>query len=136
VAGASATGLAVFGSGAALMGMAGTATPSLQWLLGGPVLFLSCLRGDSIMMIPLMKNGHPIVSGLNLSDPSMIWNNFKGDLGRWADDHISGTRDLTDIWRLYGTHSWRRLNAGGLDPRGNFADESKIAYAQLTGEEG
>jgi len=132
---ATTTGLVLFGGSAALMGMAGSATPSLQWLLGGPVLFLSCLRGDSIMMIPLMKNGHPIVSGLNLSDPSMIWNNFKGDLGRWADDHISGTRDLSAIWRLYGTNSWRRFNTNTAAPDGSYYDDSQTAYAELTGEE-
>ena len=135
-AAASATGLTVFGGGSALLGWAQSATPSLQWLLGGPVLFLSCLRGDSIMLVPLMKNGHPIVSGLSMTDPSMIWNNFKGDLARWASDYIDGTRDLTDAWRMYGTHAWRRL--GGIErPEGHsYIDESNIAYAELTGESG
>ena len=111
-------------------------TPSLTWLLGGPVLFLQCLRGDSIMLVPLIKNGHPIVSGLTLSDPSMIWNNVKGELGRWVEDTLDGTRDLTDLWRIYGKHAWRRnstLNAS----RGNapLLDENDQAYGDLTGEE-
>lgn len=117
--------------------MFGSVTPSLTWLLGGPVLFLSCLRGDSIMLIPLMKNGHPIVSGLNLSDPSMMWNNFKGELGRWVDDTVEGTKDMTELWRMYGQHAWRRNNAisKATTQESDVWDENRQLYAELTGEE-
>ena len=130
-------GITVFGGGLALMGASGGVAPSLAWLLGGPVLFLSCLKGDSVLLVPLMKSGHPIVSGLNLSDPSSVWSNFKGDLGRWADDYVSGTRDLAEMWRLYGTHAWRRNNTltSGGPSRADYIDDLGIAYAELTGVE-
>lgn len=135
-ASATAGGLGIAAAGGLALGFAENMTPSLAWLLGGPVLFLTCLRGDSIMLLPMMKNGHPIVSGLNLSDPSMIWNNFKGSLGRWADDYLGGTRDMAEVWRLYGQHSWARLNAlDELVAGGSVVDRDKIAIAELTGEE-
>jgi len=111
-------------------------TPSLTWLLGSPILFLQALRGDSIMLVPLMKNGNPIVSGVNLTDPSMIWNNFKGDLGRWVEDTLDGTRDLTDIWRLYGKHAWRRNEhlKRTFDANSDVWNQNKQLYAELTGE--
>ena len=126
--------------GAAMDGvgeMFGRITPSLTWLLGGPVLFLSCLKGDSMMLVPLIKNGHPIVSGLNLSDPSMMWNSYKGELGRWVNDTIEGTKDLTELWRVYGQHAWRRNNAisSAVGSESDVWDENRNLYAELTGEE-
>lgn len=125
--------------GAALLGssvMAGSGlSPSLTWLLGGPIFMLQCLRGDSIMVVPLMKAGNPIVSGINLTDPSAIWKNFKGSLGRWIDDTLDGTRDLTDLWRIYGENAWRRDNAldAALENQ-PLLDENDQLAAELTGE--
>lgn len=83
--------------------------PQLMSLLGGSLLLLQCLRGDTIMVVPLMKNGYPIVAGLNYHDPSMIWKNFLGDLGRFVDDVLDGSRDLANLWSIYGSYAWRRL---------------------------
>lgn len=83
--------------------------PQLMSLLGGSLLMLQCLRGDSIMVVPLMKNGYPIAAGLNYHDPSMIWKNFLGDLGKFADDVIGGGREIADLWSIYGMYAWRRL---------------------------
>lgn len=88
------------------------------------------------MLIPLMKNGHPIVSGISMSDPSMIWNSFKGELGEWVDDTISGTRDLTELWRIYGQHAWRRNSTLDHDnPSAPLYDSNRQIYAELTGRE-
>lgn len=90
--------------------------PTLIGLLGGSLLLLQCLRGDSVMIVPLQKNGFPIVAGLNYSDPNLVWKNFLGNLGRYADDVIGGTRDLLDLWQTYGSYIWRRLPSNvGLD---------------------
>ena len=87
------------------------------------------------MVVPLMKAGNPIVSGINLTDPSAIWKNFKGDLGRWIDDTLDGTRDLTDLWRIYGENAWRRDNAldAALENQ-PLLDENDQLAAELTGE--
>lgn len=97
------------GSGAVGIFDANFAPPSLMSLLGGSILMLQCLRGDSLMVIPLMKNGYPIAAGLNYHDPSMIWRNFMGELGRYADDVLGGGRDLADLWQIYGMYAWRKL---------------------------
>jgi murein DD-endopeptidase MepM/ murein hydrolase activator NlpD len=83
--------------------------PQLMSLLGGSLLMLQCLKGDSIMIVPIMKNGYPVVAGLNYHDPAMIWKNFLGDLGKFSDDVLGGTRDLADLWTIYGMYAWRRL---------------------------
>ena len=108
--GVGALSLAGLGSsGIALTADALIDPPQLVSLLGGNLLLLQCLRGDTIMVVPLMKNGYPIVAGLNYHDPAMIWNNFLGDLGRFVDDTLDGTKDLLDLWKMYGMYAWRRL---------------------------
>jgi hypothetical protein len=102
-------GTLVAGSGAIGLTDIMFAPPSLMSLLGGSLLMLQCLRGDSLIVIPLMKNGYPIAAGLNYHDPSMIWRNFLGELGRYADDVLGGARDLADLWGIYGMYAWRRL---------------------------
>lgn len=88
--------------------------PSAVWLIGGPILMLHCLRNESIMVVPLMKNGHPIVSGVAYNDPSMLWNNFRGELNRWVDDTLTGTRDMLSLYQRYGSAIWNRLNEDDL----------------------
>lgn len=84
--------------------------PHFAYLLGGGIFMLQCLRGDTAMMIPLMKNGYPLATGFNYHDPSVVWKNFLGDLGRHVDDVFDGSRDLINLWQLYGMDSWRRLS--------------------------
>ena len=136
-------GITAVGAGLLVVGGANAAaknffdTTSLVWLLGGSILLLAALRGDSVMLIPLMKNGYPIVSGLNTHDPSMLWNNFKGNLGRAADDLVTGSRDMLELWSSYGTHAWRRIPDGsGVGNRGllrrGFDDAQGVV--DLTGQ--
>lgn len=121
--GASVLGGAAGGAGGAVFALNKT-TPSISWLLGSPILFMQCLRNDSIMLVPLMKSGQPIVSGVSLRDPGSIWNSYKGELGRWIEDHVDGTKDLTSLWRIYGMHAWRR----------NATLENLGGEPELTGE--
>ncbi len=80
---------------------------------------LNCLRGDSIMLVPLVKNGNPVVSGLSYHDPSMIWKEFKGNLARYIDDYVDGTEDLLTLWQVYGSKIWQRLPTLGQATSGN-----------------
>jgi len=86
--------------------------PGVSWLIGGPILFLQCLRQDSVMVIPLMKNGEPIVSGLSYHDPTMIWQNFRGDVRQFVDDVLDGTRDLVGEYKQFGTYMWNNIDIG------------------------
>jgi hypothetical protein len=91
--------------------------PSLAWLVGGPVLFLQCMRNEAVVCVPLIKNGQPIVSGLSFQDPGMIWNQFRGEIRRWADDTISGTNDMIQLWDRQGSHLWNAYSEDNLSAR-------------------
>lgn len=108
------TGLAAAGAGAAAGVAYVTSGDALRDLVGGYAIFLECMKGDSIQVVPLTKNGRPIVSGLTVQDPAVLWKNLRGSIVRVVDDHVGGTRDLLDLWNNYSTYLWRLPDWSGL----------------------
>jgi hypothetical protein len=94
------------------------ALPSVVWLVAGPILMLKAMKSDAVMVVPLVKNGNPIISGFTYQDPTLIWKNFKGDLRMFAHDTLTGTQDMLDLYRSYGRSIWRNWDetsmTGGL----------------------
>ena len=80
----------------------------MTWLIAGPILFNKCLQDDVVAVVPLLKNGQPIVSGLTYRDPLAFWTSFRGKVSNLIDDTYSGTRDQLIDWNLYGNEWWRR----------------------------
>ncbi len=89
--------------------------PSLAWLVGGPIMMLQCLRNETIIIVPLMKNGFPIISGLAYNDPNLIWNNFRGNLNRMVHDTIEGTADMLLMGSRYGSALWNQFDNPELE---------------------
>ena len=81
---------------------------SFQWLLSAPIIFGKCLEEETVAVIPLMRHGQPLVAGLNLQDPMMIWRNISGKVTNLVEDTIQGTGDLLEEWQTYGMAAWRR----------------------------
>jgi hypothetical protein len=86
--------------------------PGLVFLLGGYVLFLQCLRNDAIVLVPLLRNGSPIVAGIAFSDPAMLWRNMKGVLTKMVSETIDGTTGLMQLWQEYGYAAWNTYEQG------------------------
>jgi len=109
-AGVAGGGLVLGGGAGVSASVLGQMSPvAMMWLLGSPLLMLNCLRGDSVIFVPLIKSGEPIVPSFSYRDPAAVWSDFKGELNRYIDDYVSGTRNVIDLWRLYGTSAWREL---------------------------
>jgi hypothetical protein len=83
-----------------------TSFPNIIWLMGGANIFLQCLHNETIIAMPLMKNGAPIVAGLNTNDPEAVYKAFAGGLNRWAEDSIEGTIDLSRLFSRYLGSAW------------------------------
>ena len=84
-------------------------SPTAAWLVAGPILMLKCLEEETIVVIPLVKDNQPIVSGMSLKDPGMMWKNIKGNVTNIVDDTLDGTRDILQEWKTYGFAMWRRF---------------------------
>jgi len=80
----------------------------MTWLIAGPILFNKCLEEDVIAVIPLLKNGQPVVSGLTYKDPLAFWTSIRGRVSNIVDDTYEGTRDQLTDWKMYGFEWWRR----------------------------
>jgi hypothetical protein len=81
--------------------------PGLAWFIAAPILFAQVSKEESVSVIPLQKNGIPIVAGLSYKDPMMQWKNIQGNVVNAVDDTIGGTRDLITEWRQGGMSLWR-----------------------------
>ena len=99
-------------AGAYINNVVKTATPSasLAFLMGGPILFSQCLRDDAVILVPLIKNGRPIVSGFNYHDPSLMWQSVGGVLKRYTEDVFVGGENLVSLYTKYGNHAWSKLS--------------------------
>lgn len=121
-------------AGAAGAGVIGGALniPSLKFLLGGVVLFAQCAREEAVIVVPLTKNGVPIVSGLNVQDPSMMFSHFRGNLIRMVKDTFTGVEDLARVWSEYGSGSWAQI--GKAWDESAALDASRTLSPDMTGE--
>ena len=97
--------------------------PSLAWLIAGTVILAKCLREDAVMVVPLMKNGTPIVSGISDSDPSTLWSHVAGNIENWVDDAVNGTRDGIRLYQRYGSAIWKEISKPGFGRVANLTGE-------------
>lgn len=116
------------GSALTLLALNQIEFPSVAFLFGGTALFLQCLRNDAIIVVPVIKNGYPVVAGLGQNDPSMIWNSLRGTLNRAVYDAIEGTTDMLSLYKKYYDSLWER--ADKIDLWG----ETDVQGYELTGE--
>jgi hypothetical protein len=94
---------------AGLVSAAAVEAPSGAALIGSYVLMAQCLHQEAVQIVPLLKNGNPMVGGLSNRDPILVWKSFAGDIRNLADDMINGTSDALDLFKRYGDSLWRQL---------------------------
>ncbi|MBM08003.1 MAG: hypothetical protein CMF69_00265 [Magnetovibrio sp.] len=80
---------------------------SYAWLIAAPVLFAKCMENETIIVVPLTKNGKPIVSGMNTQDPLMAWKNVMGQMRNMAAESITGAEEIVEEWQGYGSSIWQ-----------------------------
>lgn len=98
---------------------------SAAFLVGMNLLFSKCMEEETVNVIPLMKNGKPIVSGLTLKSPAEMFNSILGAVTNAAEDTINGVTSLNEEYESYREHSWAafdELHQG----RSNFLE--RMAY--------
>jgi hypothetical protein len=66
---------------------------SISWFIAAPIIFAKCMEQEAVIVVPLVKAGRPIVSGLTLKDPMMLWKNVAGNIRNVAEDTVTGVTD-------------------------------------------
>jgi hypothetical protein len=113
--GAKIGGLAGAGTIGGVAGQQGSMTMSgllqsnsLAWLITGNVLFTKLMQEETAIIVPITKGGVPIVPGMSLRDPIMVWQNIMGKMGSMVEDYIYGARDTLHLWKKYGYQAYMR----------------------------
>jgi len=70
----------------------------LSYYVGGHAVMMKALREETVIVVPLMKDGRPIISGLGYKDPFLIWRNLMGEVVNAVTDTLQGTEEVwTDM---------------------------------------
>lgn len=83
---------------------------SIAWFIAAPILFAKCMEQETVIVVPLMKGGRPIVSGLSLKDPMMVWKNVAGQVRNVVLDTVTGTTDYVQEFLNEGLSLWELFN--------------------------
>ena len=67
---------------------------------------MKALEEETVNVIPLIKNGEPIVSGLTLKSPAEMFNSILGTVSNAATDTINGVTSIHEEYQKYKQHSW------------------------------
>ena len=65
------------------------------------------MEEETVIVVPIVKGGQPIVSGLATSDPLMVWRNAMGKITNVFADALEGSDDLMSEYLSFGEHLWR-----------------------------
>ena len=98
---------------------------NLSWFIAAPILFAKCMEEETVTIMPLTKNGIPIVSGLTARDPSMLWRSIFNKYYNYAQDTAIGLQDMAWFWNMAGDSWWDKwveYNEGYVDYRRDFAE--------------
>jgi hypothetical protein len=79
---------------------------SAAWMVGMNLLFSKAMEEETVNVIPLLKNGKPIVAGLTLKSPAEMFSSILGAVTNSAEDTINGITTLNEEYSRYREHSW------------------------------
>lgn len=91
-----------------------------NWLASAPILFSKFMEEEAVCVLPLIKEGQPIVSGMSLRDPMAFWKSTFGVITNRLNDSIRGVKDYEEQSSKYGMAYWnrlRQLNTGLIKDR-------------------
>lgn len=103
--GTMAAGLA----GGVISGFGTASDPTKRWLTVSPLIMTKLMENEAVIVVPLLKDNRPIVSGLSYKDPLSSWKSVLGNLINEAldtsmgiNEYITETlRDGGEFWQNY-----------------------------------
>lgn len=123
-------GVMVFGSmalgaiGGAITGYVHSSDPTRRWLTTAPIILNKLMENEAVIVVPLLKDNIPIVSGLSFKDPMSSWRTVLGNLINEVSDTVMGIQEYTTESMKYGDLFWQRYEEGtteAIDSRNSWA---------------
>ena len=81
----------------------------IKYLISSPILFSKFMEQEAVTVIPLIKDGTPIVSGMSLRDPMTFWQNTLGVLTNKLNDEMRGYADRSRMSLKYKNSFYKRF---------------------------
>ena len=81
----------------------------IKYLISSPILFSKFMEQEAVTIIPLIKDGTPIVSGMSLRDPMAFWQNTLGVLTNKLNDEMRGYADRSRMSLKYKNAFYKRF---------------------------
>ena len=109
-------GIAVLGGGllAAASGLVygsyKAGDPTNRWHAVSPIIMSKLMENEAVIVVPLLKDNRPIVSGLSYKNPLSSWKSIFGNLVNEAVDTAMGIQDhITEVSRAHDLW-WQRYD--------------------------
>lgn len=102
--------------------------PTQRWNAVAPVIMSKLMENEAVIVVPLLKNNRPIVSGLSYKNPLSSWKSIFGNLindvvdtAMGIQDYVTETERSHDMW-------WQKYDEYSGDSRGMRDDYARKYY--------
>jgi hypothetical protein len=125
-----ATGIAAGISGL-IYGSYKASDPTSRWNAVSPIIMSKLMENEAVIVVPLLKDNRPIISGLSYKNPLSSWKSVFGNLVNEVVDTAMGVQDyITETDRAHDLW-WQKYDEYSGQSKG-FRDSLSRTYYGAT----
>lgn len=80
-----------------------------RWLIAAPLLLNKISENESVIMVPLLKNGIPLVQNMSLKDPMSSWKTVLSNVVNQATETLIGINEYVTESNKYNELFWQEF---------------------------
>jgi murein DD-endopeptidase MepM/ murein hydrolase activator NlpD len=120
-------GAALVGAvGGGLYGYSLASDPNRLWLTAAPLVLSKLTENDAVILVPLLKENRPMVSGISFKDPMSSWRSMFSNIYNETLDHVIGANDYITESMRYGDTFWSQYSTAA-----NYSDDFRNSLAAM-----
>ena len=102
--------------GGVVSGFSTASDPTKRWLTVSPLIMTKLMENEAVIVVPLLKDNRPIVSGLSYKDPLSSWKSVLGNLINEALDTSMGINEYITETLREGGEFWQNYERLSGEP--------------------
>ena len=80
-----------------------------RWLIAAPLLLNKISENESVIMVPLLKNGTPLIQNMSLKDPLSSWKSVLGNVVNQTTETLIGINEYVTESNKYNELFWQEF---------------------------
>lgn len=80
-----------------------------SYLIAAPIIFSKLMENEAVTIVPVVKEGKPLLAGVSTRSPTSVWKNILGDILSSVDDSFKGMFDTINENEAMGSEFYRYL---------------------------